>query len=222
MPTQGDRKMTIGVIGAGSLGTHLSRAFANHGVEAVLAGRQGPEALAALISELGPSIRAGTVEEATKQDIVVLAVRWEQLDTLLAGLPAWDNRIVIDATNPVVRVEPGTPEADPANNPLAAYGIKAVDLGNSHSSAKVRDRMPGARLVKAFNHFPVELLPIPKVGDAQRVLFYSGDDAEAKARVHQLIEKIGFFPTDLGKLDVGGPLASLPFGSLAGNNFAKL
>ncbi|MEQ9946390.1 NADPH-dependent F420 reductase [Pectobacterium aroidearum] len=215
--------MTIGIIGAGSLGTNLSRAFANHGVEAILAGRQGPQALAALVAGLGPSIRAGTVEEAARQDIVVLAVRWEQLDATLAGLPAWNNRIVIDPTNPVVRVEPGTPEADPANNPLAPYGIKAVDLGSSHSSALVRARLPGARLVKAFNHFPVELLPQPQVaGGGQRVLFYSGDDAVAKAQVRTLIEKIGFFAADLGALDVGGPLASLPFGSLAGNSFAKV
>ena len=56
----------------------------------------------------------------------------------------------------------------------------------------------------------------------QRVLFYSGDDADAKAAVRGLMEKAGFFPIDLGALDVGGPLASVPFGPLAGVSFVKI
>jgi predicted dinucleotide-binding enzyme len=54
------------------------------------------------------------------------------------------------------------------------------------------------------------------------VLFYSGDDAGAQAEVRQIIEATGFFPVDLGTLDVGGQLASLPFGPLAAHNFIKI
>lgn len=54
------------------------------------------------------------------------------------------------------------------------------------------------------------------------MLFYSGDDAAAKADVRKLIEATGFFAVDLGSLDVGGRLASLPFGSLAAHNFVKI
>lgn len=82
--------------------------------------------------------------------------------------------------------------------------------------------MPGARVVKAFNHLDVNVLPEPKVAGGQRVLFYSGDDAAAKAKVRKIIEATGFFPVDLGTLDVGGPLASLPFGSPAAHNFIKV
>jgi len=57
---------------------------------------------------------------------------------------------------------------------------------------------------------------------AQRALFYSGDDADAKAEVRKIIEQTGYFPVDLGMPDVGGPLASLPFGSLAAINFVKI
>jgi predicted dinucleotide-binding enzyme len=56
----------------------------------------------------------------------------------------------------------------------------------------------------------------------QRVLFYSGDDADAKAAVRNIIEQTGSFPVDLGVLDIGGPLTSLPFGALAGDNFVKV
>jgi predicted dinucleotide-binding enzyme len=53
-------------------------------------------------------------------------------------------------------------------------------------------------------------------------LFYSGDDTNAKAEVRKLLERTGYFPVDLGVLDVGGPLASPPFGSLAAINVVKL
>jgi predicted dinucleotide-binding enzyme len=54
------------------------------------------------------------------------------------------------------------------------------------------------------------------------VLFYSGDDADAKAAVRALMERAGYFPIDLGALDIGGPLTSLPFGSLAGVALVKI
>jgi len=144
------------------------------------------------------------------------------LKKVLGGLPAWNGRIVVDGTNPVEWIDPSSPEASDPANPLAAYGIKAVDLGGRHSSSVVRDLVPGARLVKAFNHFDVSMLPQPTVSGGQRVLFYSGDDADAKAAVRGLMEKAGFFPIDLGALDIGGPLASLPFGPLAGVSLVKI
>jgi predicted dinucleotide-binding enzyme len=54
------------------------------------------------------------------------------------------------------------------------------------------------------------------------VLFYSGDDAAAKAEVRKILEDIGFAPVDLGPIDVGGPLASLPFGALAAQDFIRI
>ena len=69
---------------------------------------------------------------------------------------------------------------------------------------------------------PAAFHPGRQVSGGQRVLFYSGDDADAKAAVRALIEKAGFFPADLGALDVGGPLTSMPFGPLAGVSFVKI
>lgn len=99
---------------------------------------------------------------------------------------------------------------------------KAIDLGGKHSSQVFREFVPGARVVKAFNHVPAQVLTEPEVAGGQRVLFYSGDNADAKAEVRKIIEKNGCFPVDLGPLDVGGPLASPPFGPLAGTNFIKI
>jgi predicted dinucleotide-binding enzyme len=214
--------MSIGIIGAGALGSNAARLLAKSGISATIANSRGPESLAGLVRELGPSIKAGTVQEAASADIVLVAVRWVDLGRALSGLPAWNGRIVIDGTNPVAFLEPNSPDAKDPSNPLAAYGIKAIDLGGKHSSEAFREFVPGARLVKAFNHLDVNVLPEPAILGGQRVLLYSGDDAGAKAEVRKIIEQTGYFPVDLGVLDVGGPLASLPFGSLAAINFVKI
>jgi predicted dinucleotide-binding enzyme len=214
--------VTIGIIGAGALGSNLARLIAKSGLSATIANSRGPASLAGLVEELGPSIRAGTVEEAASADIVVVAVRWVDIEKALAGLPAWNGRIVVDATNPVAFLDPDSPDAKDPNNPLAAYGIKAIDLGGKHSSQVLREFVPGARVVKAFNHLDVRVLPEPAVAGGQRVLFHSGDDEEAKAEVRKIIEATGHFPVDLGPLDVGGPLAGPPFGSLAATQFIRI
>jgi predicted dinucleotide-binding enzyme len=214
--------VTIGIIGAGALGSNLARLFAKSGLSATIANSRGPASLAGLVEELGPSIKTGTVKEAASADIVVVAVRWVDIEKALTGLPAWNGRIVVDGTNPVAFLDPDSPDAKDPNNPLAAYGIKAIDLGGKHSSQVLREFVPGARVVKAFNHLDARVLPEPAVSGGQRVLFHSGDDAEAKAEVRKIIEATGNFPVDLGPLDVGGPLAGLPFGSLAATQFIRI
>ncbi|WP_321912692.1 NADPH-dependent F420 reductase [Burkholderia cepacia] len=214
--------MKIGIIGAGALGSNLAKALANRQLSAIISNRRGPESLAALVDELGPSIQAGTVEQAAKCDLVVLAVRWDDLEAALHGLPAWNGRIVVDATNALAALDPDSPEAADPDNPLAAYGIKVVDTNGRLSSEIVAERVPGARLVRAFNHFEVELLPEPDVSGGQRVMFYSGDDLDAKRTVGELIEQLGMIPIDLGDLIVGAALTATPFGPLSMANFIRM
>ena len=213
---------SIGIIGAGALGSNLARAFATAGISATISNSRGPESLAELVEELGPTIKAGTTEEAAKADIVFISIRWADLKRVLGGLPAWNGRIVVDGTNPVEWIDPNSPDANDPDNPLAAYGIRAVDLRGRHSSSVVGEFVPGAHLVKAFNHLDARALPEPEVSGGRRAIFYSGDDVDAKTTVRSLIELAGFFAVDLGALDVGGPLASLPFGPLAGVGFVKV
>lgn len=212
--------MNIGIIGSGGLGANVARVLAKKGISATISNSRGPASLAALVAEVGPSIKAGTVAEAASADIVLVAVRWESLAEVLSGMPAWNGRIVIDGTNPVEFLDPNAPK-DPTN-PLADWGIKAIDLGGKHSSAVFSELVPGARVVKALNHLDVNVLAQTEVSGGQRVQFYSGDDAAAKAEVRQLLEAVGYFAVDLGMLDVGGPLAQLPFGPLAATSFIKI
>ena len=214
--------MTIGIIGSGALGSAAARAFTRKGLSVILSNSRGSASLVSLIEELGPNAKAGSIAEAASAEIVLVAVPWVHIADALRGLPAWNGRIVVDGTNAVEFLDPNSSDANDPSNPLAAYGIKAIDLGARHSSAVFRDLVPGARVVKAFNHLDVRALVEPETAGGKRVLFYSGDDAAAKVDVHALIETSGFFPIDLGTLDLGGPLASLPFGSLATLNLIKV
>ncbi|WP_312014744.1 hypothetical protein [Bradyrhizobium sp. AUGA SZCCT0240] len=124
----------------------------------------------------------------------------------LAGLPEWSGRILIDA-----------------NNPIEAPLFKPVDLHGRVSSELVADLVPGARVVKAFNHLRAEVLAAdPRSGGGRRVLFYSGNDGAAKAEVAALIERIGFVGIDLGSLAVGGKLAQFPGGPLPNQDLIKI
>ncbi len=214
--------MSIGIIGSGALGSNLARAFAKNGIGATISNSRGPDSLASLVQTLGPLIKAGTLAQAASADIVFVALRWVDVERVLTALPAWNGRIVVDGTNPVEFLDPNSPEANDPGNPLATYGIKAVDLQGKHSSEVFAQFVPGSRLVKAFNHLDVSVLSEPEMAGGKRVLFYSGDDLAAKVDVRKIIENIGFAPVDLGALNVGGPLASLPFGPLAAQNFIKI
>ena len=213
--------MSVGIIGTGALGTSVARALAAAGIETVISNSRGPESLKDLAEQLGSSARTGTTEEAAAADVVVVAVRWVDIEKVLAPLPPWNNRIVIDATNPVAFLEPDSPDANDPNNPLAAYGIKALDLHGRNSSAVFSENVEGARVVKAFNHLDARTLVPRSSNGSQTVLFFSGDEPQARSEVRALLDRAGFFPVDLGSLDVGGPLASLPFGALASAVFTK-
>ncbi len=182
--------MNIGIIGAGNIGANAARLFAKAGHSVEISNSRGPQSLTSLVATLGENVKAATVDDAAKfGEVVLLAVPWRTPEalpdaTLLKG------KIVIDAMNHYTST--GNVE----------------DLGNSTSSEEVAKRLPGARIVKAFNTMYFETL---RTGGKQEqrdrlVLFVAGDAAEAKAVVSKLIEDIGFAPVDTGSLHEGGRL----------------
>ena len=197
--------MSIGIIGAGNIGQAFARTLARADIKATISNSRGPDSLKELVRSLGSSIEPGTREQAASADIVLIAVNWTKLPSALVGLPAWGNRIVIDA-----------------NNPIEAPLFKPVDLNGRASSEVLADLVPGARVVKAFNHLRSEVLAgDPRSEGGRRVLFYSGDDTAAKSEVGALIDRLGFFGLDLGALAVGARLVQFPGGPLAVHNLVK-
>lgn len=196
---------SIGIIGAGQIGRAFAAALAGNGLSATLSNSRGPESLKEVVASLGPGIAAGTREEAAAKDIVLVAVNWSKLPAALSGLPDFAGRIVIDA-----------------NNPIEAPLFKPADLGGRASSEIFAGMVQGARVVKAFNHLQPHLVAgDPRAEGGRRVLFYSGDDAPAKAEVGALIDRLGFFGIDLGPLAIGARLVQFPGGPLPALNLVR-
>jgi len=189
----------VGIIGAGRLGQAMARTALRAGRPVVIANSRGPESLASVVSALGDGASAGTVADAAASRIVVIAVPWDRVPEALEGL-RWSGQIVIDATN----------DFDPR------------DLDGRTSSEVVANLVGDAPVVKAANTLLAALLAAdPREAGGQRVLFFSGDDLDAKAEVSMLFQDAGFFTIDLGDLVTGGKMQQ--FGApLAGANLIRL
>lgn len=184
--------MKIGIIGAGKIGATAAKLFVAAGHEIAISNSRGPESMRPLVEELGAKARAVSVDEAGSfGELVLLAVPWHLQD----AHPSAEHlrgKIVIDAMNPY--------------NPDGGF----FDLNGSTSSEIVLKRIPGARLVKAFNTIYYEHLatrgrkelPVQE----RHAIYLAGDDPQAKQVVARLIEEIGFAPVDTGSLHEGGQL----------------
>jgi predicted dinucleotide-binding enzyme len=189
----------VGVIGAGRLGQAMAWTALRAGRRVVIANSRGPESLASLVSLLGDGTSAGTVDKAASSGIVVLAVPWDRVPEAVRGL-GWNGQIVVDATN----------------------DWAADDLRGRTSSELVADLVPGARVVKAANTLGAEVLGSdPREAGGKRVIFLSGDDADAKADVAALFQDAGFAAIDLGDLATGGVMQQI-HNPLSGLNLIRL
>jgi predicted dinucleotide-binding enzyme len=159
-----------------------------------LSSRRGPDALVDKVAALGRGASAASVEEAASLDYVLLAVPWRNVESALKSLPAWNGRVLIDATNPFVETSPK---------------LVLADLGGKGASEVVAALAPGARIVKAFNSIvTARFNEGPVKNGGRRVIFVSGDHPEPTAFIKQLIESFGFTAIDLGGLANGWPPAA--------------
>ena len=191
--------MNVGIIGAGRIGQAMARTALRAGRSVVVSNSRGAESLTSVVSALGEGVSAGTVGEAASAGIVVIAVPWDRVPQAVQGLN-WNSQVVIDATN----------------------DWAADDLEGRTSSELVADLVAGARLIKAANTLGAEVLSSdPHEAGGQRVIFISGDDADAKAQVVALFQDAGFATIDLGDLATGGEMQQIHH-PLAGVNLIRL
>jgi 8-hydroxy-5-deazaflavin:NADPH oxidoreductase len=190
---------SVGIIGAGRLGQAMARTARRADRDVVIANSRGPESLASVVSKLGDGVSAGTVNQAAAAGIVVIAVPWDSVPEAVQGID-WKGKAVIDATN----------------------DWAADDLNGRTSSELVADLVAGARVVKAANTLGAEVLGSePQEAGGRRVIFISGDDADAKADVGTLFEEAGFAAIELGDLATGGSMQQIHH-PLAGVNLIRV
>ncbi|HWU28865.1 MAG TPA: NAD(P)-binding domain-containing protein [Microbacterium sp.] len=182
-----DRIRTLGIIGAGRLGSVLAALAASAGYGVLVARSGDPAPISRAMTALGA--QAVTVERmATEADGVVLALPLGAYRTLPADLLR--GMLVIDAMNYW----------------WGADGIRP-DLTDPRTSTSelVQAHLSGARVVKALGHMGYQDLEddARPAGDPdRRAIAICGDAADDLALVSQLVDAVGFDPV------IAGPLAS--------------
>jgi 8-hydroxy-5-deazaflavin:NADPH oxidoreductase len=191
--------MRIGFIGAGNVTRVMGRHLLNAGHTIAICNSRGPETLAELIKELGPGASAETKDQVVQSDVVIIAVRWVQAKEALQGID-WNGRILIDAMNAHAELEGDTSleGVTKSRAVLARTGLTSSEL--------VAQWAPGARLVKSISNIPMEWISDFSADKPRTVLFTSGDDAEAKYVVIDMLNAAGFAAINLGSLAAGGAL----------------
>jgi 8-hydroxy-5-deazaflavin:NADPH oxidoreductase len=191
--------MSYAIVGFGAVGQALARMFARKGIEVAVASRHQPEALAPQANAIGPTTVPKTLKDALEADIVILAVPYWQHREVAKARASWKGKIVIGVTNTL------------------------EDLGGLPSSSIIARALPGAQLVKAFNHLPAGVLAEdPAINGGRRVVFLASDDESATATVAALVDQLGYAPVNLGKIAEGGQLVQARDGIWAPLTFQDL
>jgi predicted dinucleotide-binding enzyme len=181
---------TIGLIGAGRIGSQLARLAVTHGYDVVLSNSRAPDSLSPLVVELGPKARAGTAVDAAKAgDLVVVTIPLKHYRAVpvepLAG------KVVIDTNN---------------YYPQRDGHIAELDNESTTTSELLQTHLPTSKVVKAFNHIYAAQLTTdgqPAGTKHRRALAIAGDDLAAKAVVTRLLDEFGFDAVDAGPLKEG-------------------
>jgi hypothetical protein len=181
---------TIGLIGAGHIGSQVARLAVSHGYSVVISNSRGPETLAALVAELGPNARAATAVDAAKAgDIVVVTMPLKNYrDVPVAPLAG---KVVIDTNNYYPQRDGHIPELDDES-------MTTSELLQAH--------LPTSKVVKAFNHIYAAHITTdgqPAGSKNRRALVIAGNDPDAKATVRKMLDQFGFDTVDTGPLKEG-------------------
>ncbi len=180
--------MKLAIIGAGNVGGTLGSAWAQKAGHDIFFGVRDAksEKTQALLGKIGGKARAGTPAEAAAfGDFIVLSTPWPQTEAAIRSLGDVNGRIILDATNPLVRGPDGI----------------SLEIGHSTSAGeKVQGWAKGASVFKTLNTTGFGNMANPIFNGVKSVMFVAGDDAANKPKVIELVSGLGFDVVDAGPL----------------------
>ncbi|WP_269938630.1 NADPH-dependent F420 reductase [Arthrobacter sp. HY1533] len=180
---------TIGILGAGKVGTGVARQALKAGYRVLIAASGDPKDISLIISVMAPGAEAVTAAEAmAAADLVVLSVPLHKFRTL--DPTALSGKLVLDTMNYWRDTNGDMPELDEAPS----------------SSEMVLAHIPGARLAKSLNHIgyhELELDSRPAGAPDRRALAVASDHDDTRALVLEFVERLGFDAVDAGSLARG-------------------
>ena len=179
---------TVGIIGAGHIGTALAQGLTARGYDVVISNSRGPETLSDLVADLGPRARAATPEEAAAAaDFAIVTVPLKAYKEVpvapLAG------KIVLDTNNYYWERDGRMAE---------------LDEGRTTTSGLLQAHLPGSKVAKAFNHIlaaDINTDGAPAGTEDRRALATASDFPEATALVTSIYDEFGFDTVDAGPLE---------------------
>lgn len=177
------------IVGSGHVGRTLAGLLAKAGIDVQIANSRGSESLAEIVTELGQHVVPVTVDRALDADVIFFAVGFLQFKDVAAKRLDWTGKIVVDVTNALNE----------------STGVWGRDMHGRLSSEANAEFVAGAKLVKAFNHLPMQKLGTnPPVSGQRQVVFVSSNDTDASATIAALTTRLGFAPVELGRINEGG------------------
>lgn len=172
--------MRIAVIGAGNVGGTLGRRWAAGGHEVTFGVREGGEVKGGAAA----GTRVASIADACRDaEVIELCTPWGAAPAAIASMGPIAGKVLFDTTNPI------------------APGFRFDEGPSGQSGAeRLAALAKGARVVKVFNTTGFQNMANPVYDGVPSVMFYAGDDAEAKAVAHRLAAELGFDPVDAGPL----------------------
>ena len=174
--------MRIAIIGAGSVGATLGKAWLTHGEDVVWGLRNPADPKYAALPKGRIKLSA---EAAQSAEVVVIATPWPTTETAVRGLGRLDGKIVIDCTNPLG---------------MGPDGLGLVLGFTTSAGEQVAGWATGASVFKAFNTTGAGNMACAAQSAVRPMMPVAGDDATKKAVVMELVAKLGFEPVDAGPL----------------------
>jgi 8-hydroxy-5-deazaflavin:NADPH oxidoreductase len=190
--------MKIGIIGAGNMGAGLGKLWAKAGHQVIFSYSRDENKLHELATLTGSTAKAGTIQDAAAQDVILLAVWLPVLEEVIHTAGSLDGKIIITC---VSGLQPD-------------FTGQTIGLGTDLKisvAETIQKLVPNAKVVEAFNTTFAEIIASDsrQFGADFPSVFYCGDDVEAKQIVANLIEDCGYEAVDAGNLLVARTLETL-------------